>query len=129
MYGEIAPNLIEDLSKAQPFGIQPARKGPFAEAEPVGDCFGPCLGVRQKRCDDVHNLCSKRADAGCAVRNGVLAVLRHQVVEIWVIPNYRQVHHAGVETDRVFISVEADVAAQNALDFSTVRTMVHEARR
>ena len=86
----------------------------------MGDRLGSRLGVRQERCDDVLNLSSKRTDVGCAVRNGVLAVLHHQVVEIRVIANQRQVHHARVETHRVFISVEADLAAQNALDFSTV---------
>ena len=43
--------------------------------------------------------------------------------------NQRQVHHTRVETQLVDIGAEADVAAQDAFDFSTVCTMVHEARR
>ena len=109
-YGEIAPQLIEDFSKAQPFGCQPTGKSSLAEAHLLGNRLCLRFTVRQERCDDVLNLRSKRADAGCACRNGVLAVLHHQVVEIRVIANQRQVHHTRVETYLVDMGVESHLA-------------------
>ena len=89
---------------------------------------GPCLcfTVWQKRPDNVLDLCPERIGGGWTCRNRLVATLYHQIVEIRVIAKQRQVHHARIETYLVDIGVEADLAAQELLDFAAVRTMMHE---
>ena len=128
-YGEFASHLVEDFSKAQSLGCQPPRKSPLAEVHPLGNRLCLRFSVRQKWRDDVLNLCPERTDVGCADRDGFLTTLHHQIVEIRVIANQRQVHHTRVETYFVDRGAKADVAAQELLDFSAVCTMVHETRR
>jgi hypothetical protein len=82
---EIAPNLIEYVAKVQPLRSQPTGECPLTEVHLLGDYFCLRLAMRQKWRNGVLYLCPKWTYVGWACRNGVLAALHHQVIEIRVI--------------------------------------------
>jgi len=53
--GEIEPQIVQNLAKAQAFPCEPAPQGPPADAKFSGDLVDTRLPVRQQRDDRILN--------------------------------------------------------------------------
>ena len=82
---QLAPEVIEDIAEIQSFRLQPAGKGPLAQAEAMGDRLCARFRMRQERRDGVFHNGSKRADIGAPRAQRVLAMLHHHLVQKRVV--------------------------------------------